>query len=266
MNALHLPEDMTEGRVRIHLVGVGGTGSQVADQLASLQVTLQALGHPGFDVTVYDHDNVSASNVGRQRFTTSDIGQNKSVLLTHRINLFYGLDWTPRPEKYEPHHLHCELLITCVDTAKTRAIIGKTAANRTGNSLWLDFGNGQKQAQCVLGHLGKPEGCLRVPNIYDLFPELANMQAADAEAPSCSAEQAIRRQPWPINRVVTTFGMELLWSLFRHGSVKHHGYFLQLDPIISTPLPVDADTWSFYGYTPPQPKDSGKKAARRARQ
>ena len=42
--------------VTVNLIGGGGTGSQVLTNLARLDVTLRALGHPGLFVTLYDPD------------------------------------------------------------------------------------------------------------------------------------------------------------------------------------------------------------------
>lgn len=247
MRMFPIPEAWAERVVRIDLIGAGGTGSQVADQLASMETTLRALGHPGFEVIVYDGDMVTNASVGRSRYTPADVGHPKAVLLAHRIGLFYNVAWQAVPE----HHrgsTNADLVITCVDSALFRAGLGKQFSKRSSESLWLDFGNGDHQAQVILGHLGKPNSERRLPNVFDLFPELEHMAAADREAPSCSAEEAIRRQPWPINRVVATLGMELLWTLFRNGSISHHGYTLTLNPLITTHMPIDPAVWEFYGY------------------
>lgn len=57
---------MLSQRVRVHLVGVGGNGAQMANCLARLDIAMRALGHPyGLHVTAFDGDQVSESNVGR---------------------------------------------------------------------------------------------------------------------------------------------------------------------------------------------------------
>ena len=38
--------------VSVHIIGAGGTGSQVATNLARMDMALRALGHPGLHVTV----------------------------------------------------------------------------------------------------------------------------------------------------------------------------------------------------------------------
>lgn len=261
-----IPPNWLGDRVTIHLVGAGGTGSQVADQLASMQTTLMLLGHPGFSVQVFDYDAVSPSNVGRQRFTASDIGLAKSTVLVHRINLFYGLNWTAMTSAYSPGCHSPHLLITCVDKAKFRADVG---ARMKGSGLWIDFGNGATDAQVIIGRFRPTtyeptrEAWDVLPNVYDLYPDLASMSVADNEQPSCSAEEAIQRQAWPTNRAVAIAGMEILWNLFRHGKITHHGAFLTGNPLTVSPLAVDPATWSFLGYELPayaRPKSVAKRS------
>jgi PRTRC genetic system ThiF family protein len=249
MTSFVLPPRFVNQTVRIHLVGAGGTGSQMADQLASLEVTLRKLGHPGFQVAVIDPDYVSDSNIGRQRFAAADVGLAKASIIVHRINAFYGLSWRAAPDAYELDEHHWpDLLITAVDKATVRAQIGEAALEQPSSSLWLDMGNGPTSGNVVLGHLGTPRDGQRLPNVYDLYPELAGMSAHDEEAPSCSTEEAIRRQEWPVNRMAAMLGSELLWTLFRHGRIEHHGAFFSLAPTRVTPLPIDTETWRFMGY------------------
>lgn len=264
---LRLPDSWLDQQIVVDVIGAGGTGSQVADQLASLEATLRVLGHPGLRVRIHDGDIVESSNVGRQRFTRHDIGVNKATILTHRINAFYDLEWTADPSYVELHketYLSSAaadgLVITCVDQATFRAELGKLFRREATNALWLDLGNGDSQAQCVIGHLGVPNSTPRIPNIYDLFPELEAMEQEDDQAPSCSAEEAIARQPWPINRLVATVAMEMLWNLIRSGQSDHHGQFLQTQPFTTSPLPVDETHWAMLGYSP---KRSRKKRNKR---
>ena len=86
--------------VTINLIGAGGTGSQVLTCLARLDVTLRALDHPGLFVTLYDPDEVTEANIGRQLFGYSDFGLNKAVCLISGINNFFGNDWRAVPQLF----------------------------------------------------------------------------------------------------------------------------------------------------------------------
>lgn len=261
-----LPDAWNNETVSIVIVGAGGTGSQMADQLASLQKTLMALNHPGFTVKLFDGDEVSHSNVGRQRFTHSDIGLNKAIILCHRINAFYSLDWQAVNRSATVTDLdQADLIITCVDKAIFRADVGKKKLKGDQVQIWLDMGNSESVGQSICGHRGEaPNGQLRVPNVFDLYPELANMKAEDKQTPSCSAEEAIQRQAWPINRIVAMAGADLLWTLFRKGRLNHHGAQISLDPMTVTPMPIDPAAWAFYGYSNPVELKKASKKSRAA--
>ena len=112
--------------VTVNLIGGGGTGSQVLTNLARLDVTLRALGHPGLFVTLYDPDIVTEANIGRQLFGYSDLGLNKANCLITRINNFFGNDWKAMPALYPSNmkdvrqeHL-ANITITCTDNIKSR--------------------------------------------------------------------------------------------------------------------------------------------------
>jgi PRTRC genetic system ThiF family protein len=255
MNTLPLPDNWIDRPVTIALVGAGGTGSQLADALGSLQATLMALGHPGFNVAVFDPDTVSESNLGRQRFTRSDIGHAKAVLLCHRINAFYGVDWSSRVGKFPIRDAsRFDLILTCTDKAKFRAELAQAASRESWNRVnwWLDCGNASATGQVVLGQLNGRPCDQRIPHVVDLFPEQftpEGIAAADADdTPSCGAAEALARQQWPVNRVAAQIASELLWSWFRHGRITHHGAQFQLDPMRIQPLPIDPKVWACFGY------------------
>lgn len=59
--------------VTVLLVGTGGTGSQVLNNLGKMSHALRQLGHPGLYVVAVDDDIVSEANLGRQSFSQSDV-------------------------------------------------------------------------------------------------------------------------------------------------------------------------------------------------
>lgn len=75
--------------VTIHVAGAGGTGSQVITNLARMNVALQALGHPGLHVTVFDPDIITEANIGRQLFSETELGQGKATAAVTRVNRFF---------------------------------------------------------------------------------------------------------------------------------------------------------------------------------
>ncbi len=242
------------GTVKVALVGCGGVGSQVLTGLARLHTALVALGHPGgLEVTAYDPDTVSESNVGRQLFSPMDVGMNKAVLLVHRLNTFFGLNWTAKPCRYPDSHAGtAHIVISCVDTKAARRGIAKHI--RGCNSYnpvyyWLDMGNNLVDGQVILGQPGygrrlKKDEQPVLPAVTDLYPEIMDAGLPeDDDGPSCSLAEALERQDLFIGQSIATFGLQLLWSLFRNGGVDHHGYFVNLKAGRVTPLPVDPEAW-----------------------
>ena len=167
--------------VTVFVVGAGGTGSQVATNLARMSVALQALGHPGLHVTIFDPDIVTEANIGRQLFSESELGLNKAVALVTRINRFFGFSWQARgnryPQKSSADRENPELaniIITCTDNTRSRMELwrflkrhrGDTSNNEQVPIYWMDFGNAQTTGQVLVGNIRNktsPTGIQRIP-------------------------------------------------------------------------------------------------------
>ena len=115
--------------VTVFVIGAGGTGSQVITNLARMSMALQALGHPGLHVTVFDPDTVSQANIGRQLFSETELGLNKAVSLVTRINRFFGYAWTAEPKSFPTKKFSgydtANIFITCTDNIRSRLEIWK---------------------------------------------------------------------------------------------------------------------------------------------
>jgi PRTRC genetic system ThiF family protein len=150
--------------VTVNLIGAGGTGSQVLTALARMNHALIALNHPGLMVRVFDDDKVDHANLGRQLFTTSELGLFKSVALINRINRFFGTSWKAETERYgkttykQSEDAWATITVSCVDTVSARFEISdslKVLAKNLGNYrnkplYWMDFGNSRDTGQVVL--------------------------------------------------------------------------------------------------------------------
>lgn len=237
--------------ITVNLIGAGGTGSQVLEALARMDATLTHLGHPGLYVTVFDADEVSESNIGRQLFSPADIGLNKAVCLTTRINRFFGLDWQAIPEMYTDSSLRANITISCVDNVKSRLTIHKHLKDVKHVSdvhekplYWLDFGNTQKTGQVILGTVSKIkqpqktefETLNELSTLCDMF-DLTQVNEQDS-GPSCSLAEALRKQDLFINSTLAQLGCALLWKLFREVKIEYHGVFLNLSTLKTNPIPV----------------------------
>lgn len=245
--------------VTVNLIGAGGTGSQVLTCLARLDVTLQALGHPGLHVTVYDPDEVTEANIGRQLFGYSDLGLNKAECLITRINNFFGNAWQAKPAVFPEllrnakWHEMANITITCTDNVKSRidlwnmlkAVPDKDYRDYSTPLYWMDFGNTQTTGQVILGTVPKKikqptsdlyqtVGSLKVITRYVRY---SGVKVKDS-GPSCSLAEALEKQDLFINSTLAQLGCNIIWKLFRHGMIEHHGVFLNLNTMRVNPLPV----------------------------
>lgn len=245
-------------KVSVDLIGVGGTGSQVLSGLARMNEALMKLNHPGLHVTAWDPDIVSDANMGRQLFSTADLGQNKAAVLITRVNRFFGTDWQAKGMNYTGKETS-NILITCIDTAAGRIKIAEQLSKYNYSNrrqpyddayYWLDLGNLQNTGQVVLGtvqkipqppkhpKLPKSEAIKSVlPNVVKKFPQLKKIVEAK-QGPSCSLAEALEKQDLFINSTMAQFGCGLIWKLFREGKIRYHGCYVNLETLSVNPIRI----------------------------
>jgi PRTRC genetic system ThiF family protein len=263
---LHLPETWREWPCDVLVLGCGGTGSEIVDALVRLDVVLRAIGHPGLKLHLQDGDTVSPSNVGRQRFLPCDVGQNKASVLAQRYGFLLGTDVHERTDflsdrdqgrmrTFEPF----DLVITAVDRASVRTHIAGAGKRQNSGPLWLDCGNGAHTGQVVLGHLAGLEDD-RLPHVLDLFPGIRT--TPDDDEPSCSVAESIRRQNLGVNRFMADVAVfTILAPLFTKGMIETHGALIDMAKPQVSPIRIDPQAWSFFGYAPPVSAEPGKSGA-----
>lgn len=238
-------------KVTVDLAGVGGTGSQMITGLARISEALRSMGHPGLHVRAWDDDIVTDANIGRQLFSSSDIGMNKAQVLVTRINRFFGYEWEAMPEIFGGQ-LSSNITISCIDTAMGRVMLGMKIEGKTKNRYqpydrryyWMDMGNLQKTGQVILGTISpvqqpkvshKTKAVLKT--VTQKFPQLKTIKD-DLLGPSCSLAEALNKQDLFINSTLAQFGCNLLWKLFREGMIKYHGCYVNLDSFIVQPIKI----------------------------
>lgn len=211
------------------VVGAGGSGSIFLSHLCRIWQAWTTLGGNAFDIQVYDPDDVSEANLGRQCFCAADVGQPKAQVLAMRMRAFFGIPITGRVS-YAPVNLGASLVVGCVDNLGGRLAMRKSMTK--GNGYWLDLGNTADSGQVVLGGHG-------LPDFFDVFPN--QRRAKDRkDLPSCSMAEALEKQDLFINSTVATLAGQLLWQLMRRGGINHHGYFVNLASGRVLPLEVTA--------------------------
>jgi len=248
--------------IPVNIIGAGGTGSHMLTALAKINQSLITLGHPGFAVRIFDCDTVSPSNMGRQLFTTAEIGLNKAVCLINRVNRFFGTDWKAVAKRYDRFLLthskdqyYACLTITCVDTVVSRFEIAEILTDQQESKktsaynipkYWVDFGNSQYTGQVILATVGtikqpKSERYTPVGNLNFITKEFKNLllEAEQTDdSPSCSLEDALGKQDLFINATLANIGASLIWNMLRDGIIENRGFFINLKAFITQPLKV----------------------------
>jgi len=233
--------------ITVSLIGSGGTGLQVLTSLGRMNAALNALGHPGLFVTVYDPDIVTPSNMGRQLFTENDVGLNKASCLVTRINRFFATDWDAVPALWNGQPAN--IVITCTDNIASRLYAQSVFLKRQMGHIhpyekftyWMDFGNTRTTGQVILGSLEikQPESekfktICRLPLATELF-DYTEIKEQDS-GPSCSLAEALNRQDLFVNSTLAQLGCGLLWKMFRDCMIEYHGVFMNLDTLKTKPI------------------------------
>lgn len=135
-----------------YVVGAGGTGSLLARDLPKLLI-----GTP-HKMTIIDHDTVERKNIIRQGYQEQDIGDNKAVALSRKINSLYPtecefrdqyvterslLELVKKNKKYTP------VIIGCIDNDATRTMLEK-AADQLDEAVYIDSANSEYEGNIYI--------------------------------------------------------------------------------------------------------------------
>lgn len=241
--------------IEVCLIGAGGTGSQVLTALARMSHSLQALGHAGFQVSLWDDDVVTEANRGRQLFAQCEVGLPKAAALITRCNRFFGTGWKAVDKKFDSQsgRAKAAIYISCVDTVAARFEIAemlkvsdKSSHYSNAPRYWMDFGNGKDTGQVILSTIGsikQPksgqfETVDSLPFVTEEFGELLHQSERDDDTPSCSLAEALEKQDLFINSAIAQIGCSLLWKMFREGYTEYQGFFMQLTALTVRPIKV----------------------------
>ena len=148
-----------------YVIGCGGTGSLLARDLPKLFTNTQ------MEMTIVDGDIVEKKNIIRQSYQQQDVGENKAVVLSKKINSLYDVK-TYAEDKYltknelrliiDRNKTKTPVIIGCVDNDKTRKLIEKTFI-QLENVVYIDSANGEYEGNIFITYKqkGKQFGKLR---------------------------------------------------------------------------------------------------------
>jgi PRTRC genetic system ThiF family protein len=208
---------------RIVIMGVGGTGSYLAQGLAKLFAGYQL----ELDVVLVDPDTIEEKNCSRQNFQSWEIGQPKAHALAYRLNQQYGTSFAGLHDFGDriisPTQHHDRLVISCVDTVEARKPL-------RDSGYWLDLGNGQETGQAIYGSTSETAKLKTELKKWDTTPTvghlpspyvvagMAKLKTSKKKAPSCAdtpfAEQGIFANEW-----AATAGLAILHQLLIKGQL-----------------------------------------------
>ena len=240
----------------IAVVGIGGTGSLVAEGLCRLLLSVPDGART--QLLLVDHDRVEPHNLLRQAFYAGDVGRFKAeVLATRLAKLFdrpigYSVQEFRRPSYYgERSPLStARIIIGCVDNPMARAEIGAAVSP---TRWWIDAGNAENLGQVLIGNARSPDAlqgafdpeknlCYALPSPSIQRPELllpaepvvvslsnqeATLRQAPDEDPDCAEAIQLGGQSPVINQVMAALVLEVVRRLIT-GTCNWMGLYVDM--------------------------------------
>ncbi|MCC6628218.1 MAG: ThiF family adenylyltransferase [Chloroflexi bacterium] len=246
-----VPYLLPEGPQTIVLVGCGGTGSHLADALASLAIECRRQQCAEPRVVLVDGDRVEPRNTIRQRFLEREIGRYKVHAVAGRLAHDVGVAFEPVAEMATSEllervvgadHGAPVIVVGAVDTRAARREIARYVVGRDllygvagrRRRLWLDCGNGDASGQVLVGDtadlkaLKRPfvlggQLCAVLPAPFVVEPTLiVDPPPRPAEAVvSCAVAVEAGEQDPLINRHMAAIAARYLQALILQRRLEH---------------------------------------------
>ncbi len=230
--------------VLITLVGVGGTGSALAIDLARLVYHARGMGQ-GVRLQLVDGDHVEAKNVGRQQFGECEIGENKAVSMAQRLSEWLGLEIvaTPNPWKLDDAPLisgsysHRRILVGAVDNAEARQVLNHLQQKL--GCWWVDVGNDEMSGQLLVGNksiidqveldnkLGLANG---LPSPAVQRPGLLVKRVGEVPATDCALGMLRGDQSLNVNRMMAVHAAQAVYALVMEREIGYMRTEMSLAP------------------------------------
>lgn len=249
-------------KVRITLVGTGGTGSYLAAHVARLARVLQEQGKRT-ELLFIDPDYVEEKNVPRSNFCHAEIGQPKAHTLARRYAAGWGIEIASLVESFQLEMVDrkrerdtLNIVVGCVDNAAARRELAGVLdgskgdgrqrvaeydeGKRTVRDLYLDCGNMEDKGQVLLGTVTRAEemrGCLRVPTLCTALPSPAwqhpelledvEEELADNDL-SCAELMMRNAQSLMVNQMIAGIAADYLSRLLLTKNLQRYATYYDL--------------------------------------
>ena len=256
-----IPWKFSEEHCRIIIIGAGGTGGYVIQDL------VRYLADPTkHQVVLVDGDAAEEKNLLRQNFIHADLHKNKAQALAERYSAVFGLDISYYPKYIENagelSHLIYDyrytndvdfhpIVISTVDNIKTRKLIENVF--ETGEPfVWIDAGNEDVWGQVVLSSNRQvsvgPNTNYYLPSIFTVHPEMAEVNDKLPTEMSCAERAVSAPQTIFANRMSANIIMNILTSLLQSQPIDYNevGFNIQKNQSWSQKLTTE-NIWRLYG-------------------
>lgn len=241
------------------IVGTGGTGGYVLQQVARLMYSLMETGNMREPIMLIDGDTVEEKNLLRQYFLPKDIGRNKAVALADRYSAAYGIEIEAWPnyiaedtnlcQDNRTHHSTGGLIakgaivVGCVDNGPTRRFLHEKLKT-LDHVVYIDSGNDAARPPESIDmldrydlHRAKQEGWAgqvvcgvrangeqKLPFPAEVLPSLLEGED-DPNKRSCNDVSVSNPQRQMTNLMAATCVMMYLHSLLSDGTITNHRTF-----------------------------------------
>lgn len=230
------------------IVGVGGTGAQVARTVGRTLYYMRRARLHTPKLVLIDPDVVEEKNVGRQLFAPCDVGQPKAEVVSKRLNAALGLDvaWITEPVSAERHlqRWSGQVLVSCVDNHLARrelhglrGILVGAGNHRDGGQVVV--GNTSDRG-LLLRHLDGRDGKYPyLPTEGLLFPALLEPEAP-APQPDGSCAELVGRgeQDLLVNDWMACVVGQYIYALLHRQPIRTFATFISLGGMGVRSLPI----------------------------
>lgn len=213
----------------IIIIGVGGTGGDLAPSLARL------IGQrDDVNVTLVDGDDVELHNLERQPYIRSDVGMNKALCLTKKINNTFGCCFSTFPNFIKDvneilglmEKSQINILVGAVDNYAARRLM-EIAFYRVDNMVYIDSANEDSFGDVILGLknqgkvLKKTRGAYRPLEVFNGTERIKER--------SCERKVLLNPQTLVANKMASNVILAMIHDLINGKSIDKHFINFDLD-------------------------------------